>query len=201
MKAWYICGMIIHCILASFAAPCHAHPHVFVDCGFTILFDEHGIVGLQQRWLLDEMFTAFLLEDFDANANEKFEPEEVAALKAGAFDNLLDSQYFTHILVDGEAQPIPEAASFAVEFADDGRAIYDFFLPCPISIGATSRQALIAIFDETYYCDVTLVKKAIITKNHDAFTLAPQIKELPEFTYYYDQMIPQGLLLTISKKP
>jgi ABC-type uncharacterized transport system substrate-binding protein len=174
---------------------------VFVESSVTLVFDENGLAGFRERWLLDEMFTAFLLGDFDANANQEFESEEIAVLKAGAFDNLREFRYFTHILIEGEPFELGEATSFSAEMSADGRAIYNFFIPCPIKAESVTKHVMIAIFDDTYYCDVLLVKEAIGAQNHEAFSLKPEIKDLPELIYYFDQVIPEGLSFTFSQKP
>jgi ABC-type uncharacterized transport system substrate-binding protein len=167
----------------------------------TLVFDENGLTGFRERWLLDEMFTAFLLGDFDANGDLEFGPEEAAALKAGAFENLREFQYFTHIRIDGEPFEVGEATSFSVEMSTDGRAIYIFFIPCPIKVESAPKQVMIAIFDDTYYCDVLLVKEAIGAQNHEAFALMPEIRDLPDMIYYFDQVIPEGLFFTFERKP
>lgn len=177
-----------------------AHPHVFVESSLTLVFDDQGLAGFRERWLLDEMFTAFLVGDFDTNADGAFDPDETAALKAGAFDNLREFQYFTHILIDGNPFEIPEATDFSVEMSSDGRAIYTFFIPCPIPADADPKSVTIAIFDDTYYCDVLLVKEAIGAQHHEPFSLKPDLKDLPELTYYFDQVIPKGLVFTFQKK-
>ncbi len=186
--------------LVCASVPASAHPHVFVESSITLVFDDNGLAGFRERWLLDEMFTAFLLGDFDTNANLEFESEESNALKSGAFDNLREFHYFTHILIEGKPCEIQEATSFSVKMSSDGRAIYEFFIPCPVKAESAPRQVIISIFDDTFYCDVTLVKEAIGAQNHDAFTLSPEIKELPELIYYFDQMIPEGLFFTFSRK-
>lgn len=191
---------LILLVLVCADTPGFAHPHVFIECAITLVFDDEGLTGFQQRWLLDEMFTAFLIEDFDANVNMKFEPEEIKVLKAGAFDNLREYQYFSHVMIDGETFVVQEVTSFSIEMSSGGRAIYSFFVPCPVKAGLDPRQVMIAIFDDTYYCDVTLVKDAMGAKNHEPFTLSPEIKDLPELIYYFDQVIPQGLECTFQKK-
>ena len=40
-----------------FSGTAGAHPHAFVECQLTFVFDKDGLAGLQQRWMLDEMLT------------------------------------------------------------------------------------------------------------------------------------------------
>jgi ABC-type uncharacterized transport system substrate-binding protein len=178
-----------------------SHPHVFIDCGVTLVFDHEGLAGFHQRWLFDEMFTAFLLEDFDANDNMELEPEEVEGVKTGAFDNLREYTYFTHIFIDGKEFAVQDVTSFSVELTEEGRAIYSFFVPCSVKAGVQIHQVLFSVFDETYYSDVFLIKEAIRVQHPESIVIRQRVQELPDLSYYFDQIIPEGLLFAFQKKP
>jgi ABC-type uncharacterized transport system substrate-binding protein len=192
---------VVVLLLGSWCNTSFAHPHVFIDCYLTLVFDDQGLVGFQQHWVLDEMFTAFLLEDFDTDGNMKFNAAEIQNVKQGAFENLREYSYFTYIRIDGKPFPIQNVNSFSVEMNEKDRAIYSFFVPCSVKAGAQIHQVLIAVFDETYYSDVFLVKEAIRVQHPESIVIRPRVQKLPELSYYFDQVIPEGLLFAFQKKP
>jgi len=176
-----------------------SHPHVFIDCQLTVVFNERGLAGIKQRWSFDEMFSDLTLEEFDANENMQFEPDEIKGVKTG-FDNLRGANYLTHILIDGKETVIQDATSFSAEISELGKTIFSFFIPCPLDIDAKTRQILISIFDDTYYIDVVLLKEEITYENQEKFGIEKSVRKIPEFTYYYGQIIPEGLSLTCQAK-
>lgn len=198
MKKRYFTGFVICWVLVSIASFSVAHPHVFVDCYVTAIFDEQGLTGFQQRWVLDEMFTAFLFEDFDADNDQQFNAAEMQALKQGAFDPLHEYGYFTHILIDGAAFPVQEVTAFSVDLNDEGNAAYHFFAPCVVKAGSAPKEVRISIFDDTYYTDVVLRKNAVERQQPETFNIEYKVQDLPELTYYYDQVIPRGLFIKLT---
>jgi ABC-type nickel/cobalt efflux system permease component RcnA len=36
----------------------HSHPHIFINCRLTIVFDENGLAGFELSWVFDRMFSA-----------------------------------------------------------------------------------------------------------------------------------------------
>ena len=198
MKTKYFLGFVFCCILGCAASLCIAHPHVFVDCHLTAVFDEQGLTGFQQDWVLDEMFTAFLFEDFDVDHDQQFNPTEIQAIKPGAFDPLHEYGYFTHILIDGAGFRVQEITSFSVDLNDEGKAVYHFFVPCPVKAGHSPREILISIFDDTYYTDVVLREKAVERQKPQAFNIEYKVHDIPELTYYYNQVTPKGLFIKLT---
>ena len=192
--------LIISLLLLFGVKAGQTHPHAFLDCELTVVFNDQGLAGFQQRWILDEMFTSFLLEEFDTDYNLKFNSDEIQAIKQGAFDNLCEYGYFTHILIEGQKFTIKEVTSFSVEMNEEEKAIYSFFVPCPVQTADNPRQVLISVFDDTYYTDVLLLRKAIAYKNPEQFTIESRVKEIPELIYYFDQIIPEGLFFTFAPK-
>lgn len=187
--------------LFFFSQPGLSHPHAFVDCWLTIVFDEQGLVGFQQQWRLDEMFTAFLLESFDADYDETFSEEEVQIIQQEAFNNLREYGYFTYTAIDGEHHPILGVTSFSAEINEEGYAVYSFFVPLRIKAEKTIHKVLISVFDESYYTDVMLLKDGITFQTPEHIVIRHKIQELPELRYYFDQIVPEGLVFAFQRKP
>lgn len=187
-----------------------SHPHVFVDCTLTLVFDEKGFAGIKNRWVFDEMFSGMIFHDFDKDKDFSLNPQEVAAIKSGAFSNLKQFNYFNHIKIDDQ--------TFAVQFVKDFDAeievfksftgavaernlVYSFFVPCHVSAHSDSKQIRIAVFDEEYYTDIALAPGEIaIEGSGDLFIV--QYSKVParDLTYYYGQIVPEAVSLKYKKK-
>ena len=178
-----------------------SHPHAFIDCRLTLVFDEQGLVGFQQHWLLDEMFTAFLLESFDTDYDEIFSEDEVQTIQQEAFDNLREFGYFTHAEIDGKHYPILEVNAFSAEMNEDGYAIYSFFVPLAVTAETHIHKVLISVFDESYYTDVVLLRDGISFQAPEQIAIRSRIQELPELSYYFEQIVPKGLLFAFQRNP
>lgn len=62
--------------------PAHAHPHVFIDAGLTLIVDDAGTVtGVEVTWRYDELYSLILLQDYglDPDFDGALTPEEIAA--------------------------------------------------------------------------------------------------------------------------
>ena len=182
-----------------------SHPHVFVDCTLTFVFDENGFAGIRNRWVFDEMFSGMMFHDFDKDKDLSLNPQEVAAIKSGAFSNLKNFNYFNHIRIGDQI--------FAVQFVKDFNAeidvherfagavaernlVYSFFVPCHVSAHNDFKQIRIAVFDEEYYTDIALAPgKIAIEGNSDSFIVQYSKAPAPDLTYYYGQIVPEAVSL------
>jgi ABC-type uncharacterized transport system substrate-binding protein len=201
----FVCGILFFC-----PATILAHPHVFVDCSLTLVFDEKGFAGIRNRWVFDEMFSGMMFHDFDKDKDFSLNPQEVAAIKTGAFSNLKNFNYFNHLKIGD--QP------FAVKFVKDFHAeidvyrnftgavgerslVYSFFVPCHVSAHKDFKQIRIAVFDEEYYTDIALAPGEIaIEGNSDSFIVEYSKAPARDLTYYYGQIVPEAISLKYRMK-
>lgn len=136
------------------AAP-HAHPHVWITSVTTFVFEERHLVALRHRWRFDEFFSSFVIGEHDADGDGAFDAAELATLRAGAFANLEEYGYFTHLRADGTALRLEEVADFTAEI-DDGVLIYEFTLPLPEPIDPVVVPLATGVYDADYYVEVLL---------------------------------------------
>jgi ABC-type uncharacterized transport system substrate-binding protein len=169
-----------------------SHPHVFVDAELTIVFDDRGLAGFRQRWIFDEMFSNTLLSNFDKNNDHILDVGEVGEIKKGGFGNLRNYGYFTHILIDGKIFDVKYVTKFLAE-VHDNRLIYTFFVPCHVAAGDQFKHVTVSLFDETYYTDVALLYDSLSCEGNSKFVVAYEIKRIKEFSFYYGQIIPNGV--------
>ena len=176
-----------------------AHPHVFIHGRVGIVFDAKGLAGFDFRWVFDEMFSQMIIGDYDKNRNGRFEPGESEALKAGAFSNLKNFGYFTHIKIAGTPFPVRFVKDFRAEI-EKGCLVYRFFVPCHVSAISANKKIAIAVYDQTFYCSIFLAKQPVFYRNQELFEAGHQIVVNKEEAYYFDQIYPEEILLTFRRK-
>lgn len=141
--------------LVGVPASVSAHPHVWIDNVTTFVFEERRLGSVRLTWAFDEFFGTAIIRRFDENRNGKFEPEELAKLEAGAFANLKEYKYFTHILLDGK-----ELAEIAIRDFQarvrNGQLIYEFTVPLPSPVDPAAVEVIVTVYDESYFVEVAL---------------------------------------------
>ncbi len=172
-----------------------AHPHVFIDNSFTFVFDDKGLSGIRMRWVLDEMFSASIIMDYDRNNNKIFEENEIKAVGRGAFYNLKHYNYFMHITVDNKNVRINSVTGFKAEITA-GRVVYYFFIPLNIDAGLMDKIVGVGCYDNTYFCDITYVKDTPVKlENASAYTCSWDIVDDKKNAYWGGYIIPKIIVL------
>jgi len=190
--------LVVALIVVCLSHTGFSHPHVFVDAELTIVFDEKGLAGFRQRWLFDEMFSSTMLSNFDKDSDHMLNVHEIGEIKKGGFNNLRNYGYFTHILIDGTLFDVDYVTEFSAE-VQENKLIYTFFVPCHVAAGDQVKQVIVAVFDETYYTDVALVPDSLSCEGGSAFVVAYDIKRIKEFSFYYGQIIPDGVFIQFKR--
>ena len=180
--------------------PAAAHPHVFVDCSLTFVFDDDGLAGFQQRWVLDEMFAAMILQEHDANGDKRIQPGESASIKTGAFDNLKNFNYFNLVEIDGEIFEPEWVKDFSASM-DGGKLVYEFFLPCHVAASKSEKTVRVAVRDPNYYADVIFAAGTPALKNAEGLQVALDLVEVPSWAYYGGQIVPEAAVCTFRRIP
>ncbi len=146
-------ALIVSClVLMPPPAPVAAHPHGWIDMQSKVVFDAQGRVrALEQAWLFDELYSAFILDEFALNGESvedgltRLARDDIAAL--AAFD------YFTVLEVAGEAQPFAAVTAYANGVADE-RIWLKFELPLAEPVAPGAGELTYVVFDPTYYIEV-----------------------------------------------
>jgi ABC-type uncharacterized transport system substrate-binding protein len=175
-----------------------SHPHVFVDVDLVIVFNEQGLAGFRQRWFFDEMFSSTILMSFDKNKDHMLTVHEIEEIKKSAFNNLRNYGYFTHILIEGNTFEVKYVTEFSAEIHDN-RLLYTFFVPCHVVASEQFKHITVSLFDETYYTDVALLSDSLSCENDSTFVVTYEIKRIEEFSFYYGQVIPDGVSIQFKR--
>ena len=136
-------------------APAGAHPHVWITDVTTFVFEDRRLVALRHRWAFDELFGSFVIEQHDADGDGRFDAVETEGLRADAFDNLEEYDYFTHLRIDGSALPLHEVRDFRASI-EDGELIYEFTLALPEPVDPTAAGLALGVYDPEYYVELLL---------------------------------------------
>ncbi len=147
-------------LLAFLAAPpAAAHPHVWIDGVATFAFENGRIVAIRQEWTFDEVFGSAIIDQFDKNKDGKFDAKELAALEQGAFANLREFDYFTHLTVDDKAIPTKAVKGFTARVAN-GKLVYSFTVPVEPGVDPLASRVVLGLYDQSYFVDIQLGGRA-----------------------------------------
>ena len=134
-----------------------AHPHMFIDSKVSFVFDGNCLEGFVVDWTFDSMFTESIILDYDLNRDGAFDEQEVKEIERGAFSNLKNFGYFTFLRYNERPYPVEEVKNFEVYMEND-RLGYRFFVPFQVEAGENFALFSVAIFDETFFCDIAFIE-------------------------------------------
>jgi len=181
-------------------ASAFGHPHVFIENAFTFVFDDTGLAGIRIKWILDEMFSASIIMDYDWNNNKIFEEKEIKAVERGAFINLKNFNYFMHITANNSDLKISYVTGFKAEIFGD-RVVYYFFIPLNIKVESIKKILGAGCYDNTYFCDIAYSKAdPVKLENASLYECSWDIVDDKKNAYWAGFIIPKIILLQFRKK-
>lgn len=154
-----------------------AHPHVFMDTRIEAAYGAEGLSGFWITWKFDKVFTAGILMDFDKDKNERLSSSEIAVIEDRAFSNLVNYRYFVYIR-SSKGQYRPSSVEAFTAYMEAGRVHYRFFVPYPLPIGEGEVKVNVAVYDDTFFCDIGYVDTApLLLPASDTFSGEYTIRE------------------------
>ncbi|MEM1077516.1 MAG: DUF1007 family protein [Pseudomonadota bacterium] len=139
--------------MAVSGAPVVAHPHIFIDTGVTLIFDESGKLGaVRFVWAYDDLFSLIVLEergldpDFDGILTET----EVASLSG--FDMDWDAEFEgDSYLLSGEAGlPLSRPLEWDATYGEY-RIVSTHLRALETRVAVGAEPLILQIYDPTYY--------------------------------------------------
>lgn len=177
-----------------------SHPHVFIEQKLKILFDDKGVAGFNVHWKFDDMFSNMICEEHDLNKNGALENREVTSIKEKAFSYIAEFNYFIYVKIDKTPFKVKYVTDFSAKI-EDGKLIYNFFVPCHVSAVKTVKHIIIDSYDPNYYSDIYFTKQHPFTiEGSDRFEVKAQIKRDKSTSIYYDMINPWALFLNFKLK-
>jgi ABC-type nickel/cobalt efflux system permease component RcnA/ABC-type uncharacterized transport system substrate-binding protein len=188
-------------IIILFASPVfiHAHPHVFVDCSITVVFDQYGLAGFHNHWVLDRMFSGNMLSSFAPGYDSDqltLTPSDIKSIKKGAFDSLKNFNYFQHIRIQNKDITDFVAQDFNAKATTKG-LVYDFFIPCYINADVDTSTVKMSVFDDSFYTSIRI--SSFLISESDALNITHAIGPINSFKYYMGQITPKGIAFQFTK--
>ena len=178
-----------------------------MDTRIEVVYDDHGVEGFWITWKFDKVFTAGILMDFDLDKNERLSPGEVSVIEDRAFSNLVNYRYFVYIH-SSKGQYRPANVQGFTAYMEGGRIHYRFFVPYAIAIGAGEIKVNVAVYDETFFCDIGYAQPApLLFPASDTFSGDYVIREDRDIHIDYTandgsrgSTFPRQVVLTLSRK-
>jgi len=140
-----------------------------------------------------------IILDFDKNGNNRLEPSEIENVKKGAFLNLRNFDYFTHVNINGKEFKVQYVTDFSAEIVGDC-LVYQFFVPCHIHATDTFQEICLSVYDHTFYCDVALTENPVTYQKEGSYEITHRIETNHNRAYYYNQIYPEEIALRFRRK-
>ena len=194
-KTLLLVGLLILNVTGS---SLNAHPHVFIANKIQVIFDEKGVAGFKVSWAFDEMFSAMIAQDFDADKNGRLNENEIKTIKEKAFAYIAPHNYYINIKINGEDFPIKFVRDFTARL-EKGNLFYDFTIPCHVTALAAPKTILVSPYDKEYYSALYFTEKDPVSiKAAKGFKVETRIAEDPDTRIYYDMVHPWTLFLNFK---
>ncbi len=183
-------------LLLAGVLPAGAHPHVWMYAIVTFAFQDGRIVAIRQEWTFDEVFGDAIIGQFDLNKDKKFDAKELAALQLGAFANLREFDYFTHLSSDDKAVPTKAVTGFAAR-VEKGKLVYSFTLPVEPGVDPLKGRVSLGVYDSSYFVDVQTGGRAGVKyEGIGAMDCRTDLAENMRKPIYGGQIFPLEMFLT-----
>ncbi|MBL0687171.1 MAG: DUF1007 family protein [Sulfurospirillum sp.] len=133
-----------------------AHPHTFIDLHPNLHVEDGTIVKTEFKWKMDDMTSAMLIMEFDANNNGKIDKEESDFIYENYFLSLKSYNFYTEVEVDGKTMTLPKIKNFRATI-EDNRICYFFELDESFS----AKNTIFKFSDKEMFVAIMLKDKFI----------------------------------------
>lgn len=156
-------------LAAGGAAPALAHPHVFVDTGVELIFDDSGdLAALRIVWVFDEFYSMLAVGDFGLDPDftgfvTEDEREELTVL----FSNW-DPEFEGDVYPLQADRPLPLSGPMEIR-ADyrEGRIILTHLRAFRPRVPVGAEPVVVQVYDPTYYTEYTIAVDPVIRGRED----------------------------------
>ncbi len=162
-------GAVAAALLACAPGVAVAHPHVFIDTGLEVIFDEAGrAVAVQVVWVHDEFYTMLSLDDYGMDPDftgtvTEAEREDLAGIYSnwdegynGDLRPLLNGQELT---LGGPTAVVADVQDARLVIAH--RRIFD----SPVELAG--EELVLRVYDPTYFIAYTIASDPVLRGRDD----------------------------------
>ena len=146
-------------VLALSLAPigAAAHPHVFIDAGLRLIYDDGGKLSeIEVEWRYDAFYSLLILEDHGIRpvAGGRLADEDAARLAGFDWDWDPAFEGALYLTVEGRRMPLQQPRSFSVAL-EDGQIVsrHRRALSAPVPGEA---ETIIQVYDPEFYVDFSV---------------------------------------------
>ncbi|MCQ0034018.1 DUF1007 family protein [Burkholderia glumae] len=130
-----------------------AHPHVWIRYAARVQMQGTAVTAIAETWRFSAGFPVQIVGIDTLPDNGPLDARQTEIFRKQAFSSLEGAQYFSHLFVNGEAQPFGEPTGFRVSI-DHGKLVYTFTLPLKAPVDASSaRKVSLGIWDDSFFVD------------------------------------------------
>ncbi len=145
--------LVLVCLLAGIAS---AHPHVFIDATVGLVFNEKGLVGVQNKWVFDLIYSQAMIAAGDKNQNGIFEEDEIPLYREQVVEAAREFSRFNYIGDGSRFFPPSESRNLKVSVNKEGKLVVEFLNVFDIpALSNDYTMLVIAITDPTNYILIT----------------------------------------------
>ncbi len=147
MKSKIIPFIAVLSVLPSTAL---AHPHIFAEAHLEIVAGSDGDISeLQNVWRFDEIFSSSVLLDFDKNANNQLDQDELEEVGQTVLDSMEEFDYFLNITQDGKSIGVHRPDQIIADYKD-GQLLL-IFSAKPKQAMPLKGKMTFGVYDPTLY--------------------------------------------------
>ncbi|MEM9394139.1 MAG: DUF1007 family protein [Pseudomonadota bacterium] len=153
MRFWPAAVLAIIGMAALPLGRANAHPHIFIDSGVTLMFDDAGQLGaVRIVWAYDELYSLLTVEergldkDFDGVLTSS-ERVTLAGFDMNWIEGFAGDAY---LIVGGEEIPLSPPLEWDAAY-DDGRIVSTHLRALEERITVGQDPVILQIYDPTYY--------------------------------------------------
>ncbi|MCB8838177.1 DUF1007 family protein [Aurantimonas sp. VKM B-3413] len=146
-------GVLAAALVALSTGAASAHPHVFVDAKMEIIGDGHGrLAEIRNIWSMDELFSASVIPDFDADGNGRLDKPELEAVGKQVESSIAEWSYYTFVSRGAEDIAMQPPSTFDVTYdAKKGKLLFVFTMKPKSEVDLTKEAITFSVYDKTYF--------------------------------------------------
>jgi ABC-type uncharacterized transport system substrate-binding protein len=147
------------------ATPVLSHPHVFIDAGLEVIFDDQGAAtGLRITWTYDDYFSLVVVGDLgiDPDGDGNATAEEDAALSGFDMNWQPDAIGDTYVLMKDADLPLSRPKEWTAHYVGGKvTTTHVRMFAVPVVFGA--EPLIVQVYDPSYYTSYAIVGTPVLT--------------------------------------
>ncbi|MEQ3625829.1 MAG: DUF1007 family protein [Marinobacter sp.] len=159
----------ISALSVALAGGAHAHPHIFIDAGFELIFDEAGALeAVRIDWAYDDFYSLMLVEENGLDADGDGTPEQ-PALDAFAGKDVDWAAGFPGdftLALDGVAVDLDGPVTHRARY-EAGRVVTSHIRPLSAPLDVATGVVTAQAYDPTYFVAYDVPESPTISGRKD----------------------------------